>query len=193
MKKNRMLLTIAMMTASMTTLAGELPEAKRQIAEVIQEIGTTQYEIDSASAPIKTMAELKDHLATNAHSPLQRLRPDARAAFLKSMVFTNYGLASYSFAPLQKLSVSDAYAVLSLFGEQRAIGRIPEMRARSSIEESMLLMSQAARYSPLGEGDPPLTPTEPLPHQACYVDSTNSPPKIWCEPYPGSMCNPKCK
>ncbi len=109
------------------------------------------------------------------------------------MIFTNYGLASYSFIPLQSLSVSDAYAVLSLFGEQRAVGRIPQMKARNKTEESILLVSRSGLYTPQGEGDPPPMPTEPLPHQACYVDSTNNPPQLWCEPYPGAMCNPKCR
>ena len=190
---NRILLTAAMLTASMATFATEAPDADRQVAEALKEIGTTQYEIDAATAPIKTMAELKNHLKTDPRSPLRRLHPDARAAFLRSMVFTNYGLASYSFVPLQKLSVSDAYAVLGLFGEQRAVGMIPGMTARNNVEKSMLLLSQTGRYSPLGEGEPPLTPTEPIPHQSCIVDGGMSPPQSWCEPHPGSMCNPKCK
>jgi hypothetical protein len=191
---NRILISVVMLTASMTTFAAEAPDANRQVAEALKEVGTTQYEIDSASAPIKSMADLKEHLRTNSRSPLLRLRPEARAAFLKSMMFTNYGLASYSFVPLESLSVSEAYAVLSLFGEQRAVGMIPGMRASNSVEESMLLMSQVGRYSPLGEDDPPLTPTYPVPHTGCIVDSTNNPPTIGCEPHPNTTCAPaRCK
>lgn len=193
MKMNRILILVVMLTASMSTSAAEVPDANRQIAEALMEVGTTQYEIDSATAPIKSMAELKEHLRTSSRSPLHHLGPSARAAFLKSMVFTRYGLASYSFEPLQHLSVSDAYAVLSLFGEQRAVGSIPRMRASNSTEEAILLLSQSGKYSPLGEGDPPNLPSEPLPNQACFVDSTNNPPQIWCDFHPGAMCNPKCK
>lgn len=192
MKMDRTLFTALMLAASMDVFSAEKPDANRQVSEALREIGATQYEIDSVSAPVKTLAELKEHLATNPRSPLYRLDPGARRAFLKSMVFTNYGLASYYFSPLQGLSVSDAYAVMSLFGEQRAVGTIPGMRARSSIEESMLFVSRSGRISPLGE-DPPPTPTEPLPHQACIVDGSSSPPTHWCEPSPGAMCNSKCR
>lgn len=194
MRLIKIVVSTAALMASASIPATERPasDVDRNLAEALKELSATQYEIDSASAPIKTARELSEHLSTSPRSPVNRLQPAERTAFLKSMVFTDYGLASYSYLPLQKLSISEAYAVLSLFGEQRAIGAIPGMAARSSIERSMLFVSRAGRFSALGEADPPLTEAEPLPHQACVVDGGAS-PTSWCEPSPGSMCNPKCK
>ncbi len=68
MKKNRLLLTIALLTASASALADDM-KTNRQAAEALQEIGTTQYEVDSATAPIRTKADLRQHLATSPRSP----------------------------------------------------------------------------------------------------------------------------
>lgn len=191
-KKNWIFLIAATMTIASAASARDLSRKALPAAEMLQEIGITQYEVDSESAQIKSMLELRRHLNSDTQSPLRKMSSSSLADFTKSMVFTSYGLASYSFVPLQELSVSDAYAVLSLFGEQRAIGKVPGLRAVSRIEESMLFMSGAGSVTPMGEDDPPLTPQEPIPHQACYVDSSRTPP-TWCAPHMGSMCNPRCK
>lgn len=190
MNVNGILLAATMMAAT-PALAGT-PWTDRRVAEAVNEVAITQYEVDSAVAPIKTREDLERHLMSVPNSPLRRMSSEALATFVDSMVFTRHGLASYSYAPLQTLSVADAYAVLSLFGEQRAIGLVPGLRPGSSLEESMLFVSRSGMVTPFAEGDPPKTPSEPLSNQVCVVDSSRT-PSSWCEFNPRTMCNPKCK
>ncbi len=86
-----------------------------------------QRELDRALAPIKSYSELQSYLQTfpMSASPLNKLSPAARKRFLDSLQFNEKGLTTFRSADLEsELSVSEIYAVLSLFGEQSIAGRL---------------------------------------------------------------------
>ena len=95
-------------------------------------------------APIRSSAELDLYLAQHRNSPLHQLRPDLRQRFIESFVFTKKGLASYSYLPLERLSVTEAYRLLSLFGVQSSIGGIRGLRATNASERTILEASSTS-------------------------------------------------
>jgi hypothetical protein len=95
--------------------------------------------IDLAAATIRSRAQLDQHLTTNLTSPMDRIPEAARRTFLDSLVFTDWGLGSYSYEPLAaNLSPTEIYQILSLFGVQSSIGAIPELVAQNPTERAML-------------------------------------------------------
>ncbi len=75
-------------------------------------------------APIKTVAALHRYLENTASSPLDRLAPDARQRFLRSLSFSKDGVSGFQYSELSSLSASEVYQVLSLFGLERTAARI---------------------------------------------------------------------
>lgn len=81
-----------------------------------------QRELDQIAAPIRTRADLDDYLRQiPPRSPLFKLPEQARAEFIQSLVFTERGLASYRYVPLQQIDMADAYRILALFGVQSSL------------------------------------------------------------------------
>lgn len=93
--------------------------------------------LDIATAPIKSRQQLQQHLAMTPDSPLYKLTPYARGNFVNSLVFTSRGLGSYSYVDLSGLSVSEAYAILSLIGAQSTIASVPGLKAESSLDQAI--------------------------------------------------------
>ena len=88
--------------------------------------------LDQIAAPITSRAALDDYLdKMPTQSPLLALSEEARAEFLASLVFTEHGLASYRYLPLQKIEMAEAYRILALFGVQSSLAVAPGMRATS--------------------------------------------------------------
>lgn len=110
-------------------------------ADILQEVGATQREIEEAMAPIRSAADLKRYLETTTDSPLDKLGASARGNFLKSLVFAKGGLGSYSYVELSGLTVTDAYRILSLFGAQSSVSSIPNLKPRNKSEESVYTLS----------------------------------------------------
>jgi hypothetical protein len=67
---------------------------------------------------LRTMGEVRSHLAKNPSSPLYLLSPTDRAKFVDSLVFTGKGVGSFAVKPLKNVSPDDALSILSLFGLQ---------------------------------------------------------------------------
>jgi hypothetical protein len=65
---------------------------------------------------VRSRADLERYLGSHPASPINRLPPERRAAFLKSLVFTPKGLGSYSFRALNGSNQSQVRGVLSVFG-----------------------------------------------------------------------------
>ena len=147
--------------------------------ELVREIASIRIDVDRAMAPIKSQSELAAHLRNSANSPLFALDKPLREAFLKSLVFTQHGLASYSWKELSTTNVKDAYKILSLFGEQGAIDSIPGLKARNTNEENILLISPAPT---------PSIRVDTVKNAACIVMNGGSS----CVYEYGSNCNPKC-
>jgi hypothetical protein len=81
-----------------------------------------QRALDQIAAPIRSRADLDDYLShMPPRSPLFKLPEQARTEFIQSLVFTELGLASYRYLPLQQIDMADAYRILALFGVQSSL------------------------------------------------------------------------
>ncbi|WP_147455555.1 hypothetical protein [Solilutibacter pythonis] len=90
-----------------------------------------ERQIAHNAAPIKSEPELRQYIASGKGNarPLSYLSESARKRFIKSLVFTERGLASFDYWDLRaELTAAQAYEVLSLFGAQRSTGPIPNLR-----------------------------------------------------------------
>jgi hypothetical protein len=95
-------------------------------------------------APVKSMDELKEYLKTAApqQSPLNNLSQGPKERFLKSLVFTERGLASFDYRDLNnELGASEIYQLLSIFGVQRTTFSIPDLRADTTADEYVIMLS----------------------------------------------------
>lgn len=63
------------------------PEVAKQVDDLLWEEAKLRDRIESNLAPIKSMRELKAHLASieNSGSPIRHLSPDGRLRFLRSL------------------------------------------------------------------------------------------------------------
>lgn len=176
---------ICVALASISSHATAADKGDKHDIDLIQEVSSIQIEVDRAMATIQSKAALEAHLRNSKNSPLNALKKPLRDSFIRSLVFTRYGLASYSWKELSNISVQDAYKVLSLFGEQGAITSIPGISARNRNEENILLISPA-RSSPKR-----YMRAHTIENEACIVNSDSSPSSRCVYEY-GSNCNPKC-
>ena len=150
-------------------------------SDVLQQVAVEQYAIDSATAPIRSRAALQHYLRVTPNSPLFKMSDAARSRFISKLVFTPRGLGSYSYLELENLSITDAYRILSLFGEQRSLRVIPGLTPTNSVEQSMLLVSPSPQT--LGV----------VYNYICQVPiQTPHAPPSFCEYDYGSACNDRC-
>ncbi|MGW8341274.1 hypothetical protein ACWGY7_14455 [Xanthomonas axonopodis pv. khayae] len=97
-------------------------------------------------------------------------------SFTRSMVFTEKGLASYSYNGLTDyLSTKEIYELLSLFGVQKTISAIPGVIAKNSIETKII------------EGN---TQIGPAANRDTYC-LINGPQRL-CRPEYRSICSQAC-
>ncbi|HEX7803012.1 MAG TPA: hypothetical protein VF471_09675 [Pseudoxanthomonas sp.] len=174
---------LALCVASHAVHAQDASIQKGSGIDLVREMNATQIEIDQATAPIKSKSDLERYLRTTPDSPLNKLPPKLRDKFLKSLVFTRHGLASYSYLGLDSASTTDLYAIFSLFGQQRYLTSIPGLKAKNPTEKSILFMSA------MGGGGENTTEEPPVQNAYCTVDGQDS----WCTYEYGSTCNAKCK
>jgi hypothetical protein len=135
-----------------------------------------QQEIDLEIAPVKSHADLQRHLKVATDSPLRKLPPRQRKAFIDSLVFTPKGLGSYSWLPLQgTLGMSDAYRVLALFGMQSDAASIPGMAPKTEAEHHMVEIAPMIRHD--------------WNHKTCVIFSEH---RRVCEEQYGAACSRAC-
>lgn len=111
--------------------------------EQAQQNAERQNRLNFLLAPIKSQKDLTRYLSSHAHTktPLDDLSPTARARFLKMLVFSDRGLASFDYKDLEnELTPTQIYQVLSLFGAQGATAEMSRAKVRS--ETDRLLLSQ---------------------------------------------------
>lgn len=149
---------------------------------VVGEPKMTNGQIDLATAPIASREQLQAHLASTPTSPINKLSPSAQFNFLNSLVFTQRGLASYSYIDLAGLPVTDAYSILSLFGAQSTISLIPHLQVDSALDQSIL--DRAESESTSGFVHPMAKPKD----QVCLVGPDGS----GCASKYGSLCMDGC-
>ncbi len=165
---------------SISSYATAADKSANRDRDLLQEVSSIQIEVDRAVAPIQSKADLDAYLRSGIKSPLFALRKPLRERFISSLVFTNHGLASYSWKELSTLSVEDSYKILSLFGEQGAIASIPGVSAKNRNEENILLISPT-----------PSIRHDTIENAACIVDGSQTPVSRCVYEY-GSNCNPRC-
>jgi len=66
-------------------------------------------------------------------SPLDLLDAEKKSAFLASLVFTEYGVASLRHDLLSGLSVYEAYRILGLFGWQDRAASFPNLTNSTTV------------------------------------------------------------
>lgn len=104
-------------------------------------------DLDFLVAPIKSVADLQRHarFAKAIHSPLMHLPALARKRFLDSVTFNDTGVTGYRLDVLQDaLTVSQAYQVLALFGEQRDVRYLDKAAIESDLDREVLRSFAAA-------------------------------------------------
>lgn len=126
------MLFIALLTIASPLLAGDDGTGRQDEREL--DVLLTQR-----AAPIQSVQDLEKHLAENPNSPLLRLSDAGRTVFLDSLVFTEKGLASFNYKPLEnELTPSQIHELLSLFGLARLTPRFENARIETSTDMKLL-------------------------------------------------------
>lgn len=135
-----------------------------------------QQDADLAVAQIRSVKQFNAYLASAPSSVAFKLPPSVLKGFTRSMVFTEKGLASYSYNGLTDyLSTKEIYELLSLFGVQKTISAIPGIFAKNSIETKII------------EGN---TQIGPAANRDTYC-LINGPQRL-CRPEYRSICSQAC-
>ena len=114
---------------------------EEQIDRLLWEDAKLRERVDSGLAPIRSRTDLSTHLASmgQIRSPLSYLSHDAQRRFVNSIRFGLNGVASFDFTALAaELTVSQAYEVLRLFGQQHTIRSIPGLRVEADMDRVIL-------------------------------------------------------
>ena len=93
------------------------------------------------SGIIRSQGDLQQYLAATATagSALSALSPSARDRFLSSVTFGAKGISGFRYADLQsELTVSQIYDVLSLFGVQKDVAIIPNVRVETAADKRVI-------------------------------------------------------
>jgi len=110
----------------------ERPQVPMPAKAALPAAAIDQRALDQIIAPIKSRADLGEYLQhMPPQSPLLALSENGRNEFLHSLVFTERGLASYRYIPLQQIDIADAYRILALFGVQSSLAVSSGMQAKS--------------------------------------------------------------
>lgn len=113
-------------------------DARSIHAEVLQ-VMERQQQIDIAVAPIRSKADLDNYLYAEKNSPLNYLTGSAKQRFLGSLVFKKNGLASFQNTELvAKLSATQIYQVLSLFGLQSMTSTMAGVKIGSDLDRAIM-------------------------------------------------------
>lgn len=153
--------------------ASQIENAEGAMAD---QVSIALREASRSAAPLKSLADVDLHLRDVPATPLLALNEDQRRRFVNSLVFTDKGLASYSWLSLTELSIVDRYRILALFGAQNDLTKLPYMPVKSEAEESMIFLAS------LQDG---LSMTQR--NSVCWVREPNV---VRCEYEYGANCDP---
>ncbi|WP_244220723.1 hypothetical protein [Xanthomonas vasicola] len=107
--------------------------------ELLKSSSILQEEVDLATARIRSSKQFEAYLAATPSSVAFKLPPSVLNNFRRSMVFTERGLASFSYDRLTDyLNTKELYELLSMFGVQRTISSIPGIFAKNEIERKII-------------------------------------------------------
>jgi hypothetical protein len=122
---------------------------------------------------------LQRYLSATATSgtPLDALSSDARERFLSSITFGANGISGFHYADLQsELTASQIYDLLLLFGAQKDVAIIPNVRVETSADR--LVMTRIATPSQRADG-------RDYRDYRCASRAT-------CSVSPGDICTSRC-
>ena len=107
------------------------------------------------SAIIRSKIDLQRYLSATANSgsPLSALSIRARTRFLNGITFNEKGITGFQYGDLQReLTASQIVAVLRLFGVEKDIALIPNLRVETASDRRVIsafgLHDQGQRKSP---------------------------------------------
>ncbi|MFN3842259.1 MAG: hypothetical protein ACK4RW_03220 [Rehaibacterium terrae] len=129
-------------------------------------------------APIKSEAELKAYLRDGGtkKAPLSYLSKGAQQRFLRSITFNETGVTGYRFDDIEaELTLSQAYAVLALIGDQHNIKFLENARLETDLDHELYRIIKSP--SPACSGD--------YKHYSCTRPAN-------CDPRTGSICKSNC-
>ena len=105
------------------------------------------------SGIIRSQGDLQRYLSATAGSgsPLSALSSGARTRFLSSITFNGKGITGFHYGDLQsELTASQIVAVLSLFGVEKDVAIIPNVRVETATDRRAIRAVQL--LDPPGEG-----------------------------------------
>lgn len=116
-------------------------------ARVAREV--EERELASKLAEVKSKEDLAEYVRKMPEdSALHALSDGGRERFLRSLLFTDRGLASFSYADLQaELTASQIYSVLTIFGAQHSTHAIKGLRIATDADRAVV--SAAGELRPL--------------------------------------------
>jgi hypothetical protein len=168
---------------------GDVPEHRTDGAQI------SERKLDKSMAPIQSREQLELYMQSmpEALNPIARLSPHARHEFLKSLSFSDNGLAQFRHTELQnELTPTEIYQVLRLFGMQGAASGMENARVESPGDLSLLQKGQDDGMSSRVQAeDPPGDPCGPYVNGQCAgigqceisntmcCDPPSCPPEPW--------------
>lgn len=138
-KLTAMLMTFSF-AVSFNALAVPLSDENSELTETNL---TVQNEL-----AIKSVAELDKHLELSSaqKSPLGKLSDAGLNRFVSSLTFNDKGISGFSYAELEGMNAADVHRILKLFGVQRTMPLIKNVRVSTKLDaqaKSVKLPSQA--------------------------------------------------
>lgn len=112
---------------------------------MIDELLLVQEDVNLALAPIKTKSDFDKYIKKiPKDSPINLLPGRDRMLFLSSLRFSDKGLASFDYQTLvDNLNVTEAFMVLSLFGQQHLVAKIGGLKIQSNVDKDILFINGA--------------------------------------------------
>jgi hypothetical protein len=140
--RNHLMLGLLALTLCHAAFASDSARQESEQARLSAAAGIpteARFAMDRAVAPVKSEQDLVEFMAKSGQdNPLTLLSPDARKAFINSLVFTDSGLASFNHAILEReLTATESYAVLELFGFQEAVSKMRNEKAESPLDAQL--------------------------------------------------------
>jgi hypothetical protein len=161
-------------------VSGNASVAREQIQQILER----QRQLDMLSAPIHSESDLVkyDEKTDASQNPLNSLSQAARGRFLKSLVFSEKGLASFGEADLKtELSASQVYRILSLFGVQSSTQLVQGLRMENDVDRAIMSKASIIPYTMPGGAD----------GYRC-ADVASGEPAHTCFNFPQAICTANC-
>lgn len=130
----------SIITGVIATVLFALPSISAASQDDAFDQAAAVYELAQLTAPVKSKAALRLHLSQDLHSsPLRYLSSAALRRFTESITFNEKGVTGFSYEDIEReLTVTQAYEVLGLFGQQHFIPYLKGARVETGLDEDLL-------------------------------------------------------